>query len=210
MNKKIKLFEAFAGIGSQAKALDNISSKMGWKIEIVGIIEWFIPAICAYVEIHSKNKLFRIKNNNEKKKYLDYFKTKSLSLDSKKPVNANSMNKTIERYFNYLYISKTEFNNTFDITKTEYTDISKDIDIFTYSFPCQDLSNQGKQKGMKKNSGTRSGLLWEVERILTNMHNNWKQSEMPKYLLLENVIQIGNYKNIKSLNDWIKSLDELG
>ena len=43
---------------------------------------------------------------------------------------------------------------------SKYTlDIAKNIDIFTYSFPCQDLSNQGKQKGMNKNSGTRSGLL---------------------------------------------------
>ena len=52
-----------------------------------------------------------------------------------------------------------KYNNTFDITQTSYLDIAKNIDIFTYSFPCQDLSNQGKQKGMNKNSGTRSGLL---------------------------------------------------
>ena len=51
--KKIKLFEAFAGIGSQYQALKNISKKMKWNIEVVWIIEWFIPAICAYVEMHS-------------------------------------------------------------------------------------------------------------------------------------------------------------
>lgn len=63
---------------------------------------------------------------------------------------------------------------------------------------------------MKKGSNTRSGLLWEIERILTEMEQNWKQSEMPKYLLLENVIQIGNYKNIDALNEWIDRLNELG
>lgn len=63
---------------------------------------------------------------------------------------------------------------------------------------------------MNKGSNTRSGLLWEVERIFSEMHQNWKQSEMPKYLLLENVAQIGNYKNIKALNSWITRLDELG
>ncbi len=107
-------------------------------------------------------------------------------------------------------MSKHEFNNTFDITKTTFEQITKNIDIFTYSFPCQDLSNQGKQKGMKKNSNTRSSLLWEIERIFQEMKDNWKNSEMPKYLLLENVSQVGNYKNINSLNKWIKKLDELG
>ena len=38
--------------------------------------------------------------------------------------------------------------------------------IMTYSFPCQDLSKAGKQAGMSRGSTTRSGLLWEVERIL--------------------------------------------
>lgn len=38
--------------------------------------------------------------------------------------------------------------------------------ILTYSFPCQDLSQAGKLAGMEKGSGTRSGLLWDVERLL--------------------------------------------
>ena len=36
----------------------------------------------------------------------------------------------------------------------------------TYSFPCTDLSLAGKRQGMERDSGTRSGLLWEVERLL--------------------------------------------
>lgn len=63
---------------------------------------------------------------------------------------------------------------------------------------------------MKKGSNTRSGLLWEVERLFIEMNKNWKSTELPKYLLMENVIQIRNYKNQNSLNDWIKKLDELG
>ena len=31
---------------------------------------------------------------------------------------------------------------------------------------CQDMSAAGLGKGMAKGSGTRSGMLWEVERIL--------------------------------------------
>lgn len=44
--------------------------------------------------------------------------------------------------------------------------------LLTYSFPCQSLSMAGKMEGMSKadwesGKSTRSGLLWEVERILT-------------------------------------------
>ncbi len=41
--------------------------------------------------------------------------------------------------------------------------------IMTYSFPCQDLSLAGKQRGMGKGSQTRSSLLWEVERLLDDL-----------------------------------------
>ena len=171
MNKKIKLFEAFAGIGSQYRALNNISKKKNWNIEVVGMIEWFLPAISSYIEIHDglnfqKMKKSNLKNKDEIKKEL---LTKNFSLDSKKPVKDLQKSKIIDQWFEYLNFSKEKYHNTFDITQTSYLNISKNIDIFTYSFPCQDLSNQGKQKGMNKNSGTRSGLLWEVERLITEM-----------------------------------------
>lgn len=51
------------------------------------------------------------------------------------------------------------------------TDTDKYCYILTYSFPCQDLSVAGKQRGMTKGGGTRSGLLWEVERLLTECVN---------------------------------------
>ena len=43
-------------------------------------------------------------------------------------------------------------------------DADKYCYVLTYSFPCQDLSTGGKTRGMKKGSGTRSGLLWEIEK----------------------------------------------
>lgn len=60
----------------------------------------------------------------------------------------------------------------------EVTDTDKYCYIMTYSFPCTDLSVAGKMKGMKKGSGTRSGLLWEVERLLKEM------DERPQVLLM--------------------------
>lgn len=52
---KIKLFEAFAGIGSQYSALKNISKIKNWDIEHIGMVEWFVDAIIAYVAIHSNS-----------------------------------------------------------------------------------------------------------------------------------------------------------
>ena len=70
----------------------------------------------------------------------------------------------------YNAVHDTNFD-TSDITKLTANDLNiVDTEHFnyllTYSFPCQDLSNAGKGRGMEKGSGTRSGLLWEVERLL--------------------------------------------
>lgn len=76
--------------------------------------------------------------------------------------------------------------------------------ILTYSFPCQDLSLAGKHKGMAKGSGTRSGLLWEVERLLNETEN------LPQILLMENVPQVHGKKNIDDFNLWIDFLQSKG
>ena len=50
-NHTLRVFEAFAGIGAQASALD----RMGINYKIVGISEWFIDAIECYAAIHCDN-----------------------------------------------------------------------------------------------------------------------------------------------------------
>lgn len=74
--------------------------------------------------------------------------------------------------------------------------------LLTYSFPCTDLSLAGKGEGMKK--GTRSGLLWEVERLLKNAN------ELPQVLVMENVPMIHSKKHIDDFNEWIRFLANLG
>lgn len=74
----------------------------------------------------------------------------------------------------------------------------------TYSFPCQDLSLAGNMKGMEKNSGTRSGLLWEVERLLNEC------KELPQILLMENVIQVHSKKNKDDFHKWLSFLQSKG
>lgn len=79
--------------------------------------------------------------------------------------------------------------------------------IMTYSFPCQDLSKAGKQAGMSKDSGTRSGLLWEVERILKELNDT---DSLPQVLLMENVPDVIGIKNIKDFNEWYAFLESIG
>jgi DNA (cytosine-5)-methyltransferase 1 len=86
-----------------------------------------------------------------------------------------------------------------DISKIDPTTLPK-IDLFTYSFPCQDLSVGGEGKGLKK--GTRSGLLWECEKIIRKV--------LPKYLLLENVPNLVGSKHIKGFKKWLKILEAMG
>ena len=74
----------------------------------------------------------------------------------------------------YNAIHGTNFE-TSDVTKIDsewlgIVDTDKYEYILTYSFPCTDLSLAGKREGMEKGSGTRSGLLWEVERLLKECH----------------------------------------
>ena len=76
--------------------------------------------------------------------------------------------------------------------------------FMTYSFPCQDLSVAGKQKGMTKGSNTRSGLLWEVERLLNETEN------LPQVLLMENVPQVHSKKNMPDFQMWLDFLKSKG
>ena len=135
----------------------------------------------------------------------------NISSDSKKPLNKSAFKKltTNSEIGFWLNRSKDVAHNLFDISQVKGKDLCKDIDIFTYSFPCQDISNQGKQKGFTKGSKTRSGLLWEVERILTEIHKENKK-HLPKYLLLENVKNIVSKKHLPTFESWIERLEELG
>lgn len=108
----------------------------------------------------------------------------------------------------YNAIHGTEFPKM-DITQIHGSDLGiEDVEKFTYlmtySFPCQDLSVAGKGKGMAKGDGTRSGLLWEVERLLNEVEN------LPQVLVMENVPQVHGKKNIADFEEWIKFLKSKG
>lgn len=94
-----------------------------------------------------------------------------------------------------------------DITKIDWHKVKddlqgRDIDLFTYSSPCQDISIAGLQKGLKKDSGTRSSLLWNVAEAVEVLK--------PKYLLMENVTALVNKNFLPDFNKWLKTLSKLG
>lgn len=108
----------------------------------------------------------------------------------------------------YNAVHGTNFT-TSDITKItaddlDIVDTDKYCYVMTYSFPCQDLSVAGKQRGMGKGTGTRSGLLWEVERLLDEC------KELPQVLIMENVPQVIGTKNIEHFAKWQEKLESLG
>lgn len=108
----------------------------------------------------------------------------------------------------YNAIHGTNFEPT-DITQIHGADLGiVDTDTFTYlltySFPCQDLSVAGKMRGMTKGSGTRSGLLWEVERLLNEVEH------LPQVLIMENVPQVHSQDNMPDFYNWIEFLESKG
>lgn len=88
-----------------------------------------------------------------------------------------------------------------DISKIDWENVP-DFDLFTYSFPCTDISSAGQQKGLEEGSGTRSGLLWECKKAI--------ELKRPKYLLMENVKALTQKKFLPYLHKWHSFLTEMG
>ena len=200
MSKCLKVFEAFAGIGAQASALKRLNINF----EIVGISEWFIDAILCYDQVQNDGKPeIDLPTKEEQIKYLKKF---TFSRDSVHPVE--NIEKLPEELISQLYKANIRTKNYGSIVDIGNGKIRMpDVDLLTYSFPCQDLSTGGLTKGMKKGSGTRSGLLWEIEKILLILK---EEKRLPKFLLMENVKAILAQSNREDLNQWLSFLESIG
>lgn len=89
-----------------------------------------------------------------------------------------------------------------DISKVNKLDYA---DLWTYSFPCTDISVAGRQEGISHS--TRSGLLYQVQRLLDVAK---EENTLPKYLLLENVKNLVGKKFKPQFDEWLKYLEQLG
>ena len=215
MKKKLRVFETFSGIGAQAKSLELIKEKLGYDFEIVATSEWDIYAVVAYAYIHNLDKTHQFNNDI----WNTFVNSYDLSLSGKTPATKQQLNKLSYDTKQKVYSAFKETNNLGSILKIKGDDIVKigGIDLLTYSFPCQDLSVAGSfhgfNQGMAKGSGTRSGLLWEIERILfelNELQNKTKNEYLPKFLLLENVKNMLSSRHKDQYNLWLKQLKSLG
>lgn len=100
----------------------------------------------------------------------------------------------------YYALHSENIPNFGDISKINPKDLPK-FDLFTYSFPCTDISLSGKVEGIVRGQ-TRSGLLYECERIIEHCR--------PKYLLMENVKNLIGKKFRPQFQEWMKYLESLG
>ena len=91
--------------------------------------------------------------------------------------------------------------NLGDMTKIDWSKV-EDFDLLTYSTPCTDFSNAGKQAGGEEGSGTRSSILWWTRYAI--------QHKMPKYLLMENVKALVSDKCRPLFLKWCDELTSYG
>ncbi len=192
----LKVFEAFAGYGSQRMALRNC----GIPFEVVGVSEIDEAVIVSYASIHTdflKVRELPIGVSEEEMRIslmkqnvpLDYrtFENRAIRLRGQRLKDIYLANKLIKNYGDIRFIVPEKL---------------PDFDFFTYSFPCQDISVSGYQKGLAQDSGTRSSLLWECCKII--------EAKKPKYLMMENVKNLVGRNHRANFERFLVYLESLG
>ncbi len=208
MNYSYNLVELFSGIGSQAKALKNL----GCKVNTLGTCEWDLHAFIAYDAIHESCEIPENIAEMSKEEILRILSDYSLSNNGKEAMAFKTLKTYSVETVRRIYAAIVRNKNFVDVSSLKGEAMPENIDILTYSFPCQDLSNvgafHGYNKGIDKDSGSRSSLLWQVGRILGEMKHSGKS--MPRYLLLENVPTLLSPRHKNNFEIWINELKELG
>lgn len=208
MKKIYNIVEFFSGIGSQARALKNI----GININVQATCEWDLHAFIAYDAIHESYEILPEVESLNKKQLLAILSKYTLSNNGKEPMNYLTLRGYSEIVLRRMLSAIKRTRNLVDISRVHGEQMPDNTDILTYSFPCQDLSNvgafHGYNKGIDINSGSRSSLLWQVGRILTEMKNLGKV--LPRYLIMENVPTLLSPRHKENFEKWINELEEIG
>ena len=233
----LRTIELCSGIGAQVKGINNTNLFDIDVIATADLDKEVVVSYAAIHCGLTNQVIENYENYPSKEEMVEQLTQKRLGYDFKKdkPYDweklSKKKNKTkgIEKYWLADHLSK----NRGDMTQIESL---PDCDLLTYSCPCTDISIAGKQEGLKwtcqdcgyeydpskldvdtrytcPNCGshniksTRSGLLYEVERLLVKSKEN---NNLPKFLLMENVDALVSAKYIDSFKDWIGRLEDLG
>ncbi len=204
----LRVIETFSGIGSQAKALKNINAEH----QIVATVEWDINATYAYDIIHNGPQNLERYMEFDKNELIERLMKYTISYDGKKPLLVNTLKTMSTEALRRFLAAIDRTNNFVSITDVKAINLPDDIDLLTYSFPCQDLSIcgswHGNTSGIDREANNRSGMLWEVERILKEYVALGKR--LPKFLLMENVSNILSNTHRHNFKEWQDYLEDIG
>lgn len=220
ITKPVRLIELFAGYGSQNLALKYLGKDyQTWKIA-----EWATKSIQAYKDMHHYDDNIDYAERDgltTKKQLVDYLSKVGVSFNYNNPASPRGLNSksfdALKTIYNNIQATHNLVNiQTVDAASLDIRDTANYDYLMTYSFPCQDLSQAGLRKGMDeviKDSAnseqeTRSAMLWQVDRIIKDLHDSGKP--MPKILLMENVPQILQKRNEANFNKWWSRLESYG
>lgn len=207
--KKVKLLlvETFSGQGMQRRGIENSGL---FDVESVATCETDGNVIISYAAIHEGMTMDMVMNYEEypsreemakelADKHINYDFVKDKEYDWNKIARSKDSKEILRRTWLACKLTK----NVGDITRVEKF---PHCGMLTFSFPCTDLSIAGQQKGMIEGE-TRSGLVYEVLRIIKNMKED---GDAPNFLLMENVDALVNSKNIDKYNALNNEFKELG
>ena len=204
----LRVIEAFSGIGSQAKALKRINADF----EVLATIDWDINAMIAYDVIHNGKQDLSKYESMSRSDIVERLSKYTLSSDGKKPIEKSRLKSMSIEVLKRTLAAIERTNNLVSITDVKAKDLPRNIDVLTYSFPCQDLSIcgfwHGNKTGIKRNVHNRSGMLWEVERILKEY--NELNEKPPRFLLMENVSNILSEEHKADFQSWKDYLESIG
>ena len=195
--EEIRIFDAFAGIG----ALHQAHKELGVPTKIIALSEIDIDAIISYASIHIDNFNeieFDYPSEDEMRELLI---DRGIGYSCEK--NKSSIPRLKKDKLYKVYKASILLNNLGDISRIDHEDLP-DFDMMNFSFACTDISNAGKQKGMRNEDGTptRSGLyVYGIKTI---------RSKKPKYVMIENVKALIQKKFINDFYSIINELEEIG
>jgi len=235
IDKPIRLISLFSGYDSQFFSLKYLGANVkSWRT-----CEWAIKSIQALKDAHFKDDNTDYSQGLSDWGIFEQLYKCGISANYNEPMTYEQIKRLGIVKARQIFSNIIATRNMVNIQQVHAEDLGieetdKYCYVMTYSFPCQDLSLAGKGAGMEKGSGTRSGMLWEVERILDELSGyiphrhkpinprihsmtpyvDWYQkadtTKLPQVLLMENVPEVIGTNNIKHFAKWLEKLESLG